>query len=294
MADSYAHQHNARNALAIAEYTPRDINSFILGSNGPDPLFFYQMYNPFRKYNLSDLGHIMHNEKTALFLRNMFRFAQTDSQKDFCLGFLCHYSLDSIIHPYINYITQAYGSTYNIPSGHAYFESALDSHISMIETGETAAKVEAYFPEMEKMYLDQIVTLFKKAVDATYKDFSVPRDEYLQAFKDLKIIKNFLYSPSKLKLFNATLIEKILGFEEGFVTGRMQPCDKELPNFPFWKNLGVDLFSTESLNNLLLRADYLSAEYIKHGIDYFSGIISIDDLIEEIGNKSYETGLTID
>ncbi len=294
MADSYTHQHSARNALVIAEYSPRDINSFIWGTNGPDPLFFHQMYNPFRKYDLAALGHIMHNEKTGLFLRNMFRFAQTDTQKDYCLGFLCHYSLDSVIHPYINYITQSYGSPFNSPSGHSFFESALDSQISMIETGQPAAQVDRYCPEIDKMHIDQIVTLFKKSVDATYESFDIPREEYLKAFHDIKLIKNFFYSPSRMKYIPAFIIEKILGFEEGFVTSRIQPCVMDLPDFPFWKNLGTGLYSTENLNNILLRSDYLSAECIKIGLDYFNGIITLNELMEDIGNKSYETGLVVD
>ena len=153
MADNYTHRYNARNALTIAEYTPRNMEAFILGANGPDPLFCYQMYNPFRINDLSRLGSVMHNEKTALFLKNLFTLARTDAQKDYCLGFLCHYSLDSLIHPYVNYITEAYGLPFNIPSGHGYFESALDSLISKKVSGQEAAQVSYYFPSVSRMHI---------------------------------------------------------------------------------------------------------------------------------------------
>ncbi len=294
MADNYAHQHNARNAMKIAGYVPRDINSFIMGANGPDPLLCYQMYNPSRKYRLSDLGHKMHEEKTGLFLKNLFRFAQTDSQKDYCLGFLCHYSLDSTLHPYINYITSLYGSPFNIPAGHGYFESALDSVLSVKTTGQPAASVDSYCPEMNKMAMNQIVALFKKAVDATYEDHNYPRSEYMQAFKDFRFIKKFFYSPTKAKFPVAYLVEKVLGFSEGFVMSHMQPCTKEIPEFPFWKNEAANLYSVETLDNILLRADYLAAECINIGLEYFKGIYSLGDLMEDIGNKSYDTGVVID
>lgn len=294
MADNYAHQHNARNAMEIAGYVPRDIDSFIMGANGPDPLFCYQMYNPVRRYNLSRLGNEMHREKTGLFLKNLFRFAQTDSQKDYCLGFLCHYSLDSTIHPYVNYITELYGSPFNIPAGHNYFESALDSRLSMQLTGQPAAEVDRYCPELDKAAMNQITLLFKKAVEATYEDHKYPRREYVQAFKDFRFIKKFFYSPSKLKFPLAYMIEKVLGFSEGFVLGHMQPCTKDIPDFPFWKNEAVGLYSVESLDNLLLRADYLSAECINIGLEYFKGVYTLGDLMEDIGNKSYDTGVAID
>ena len=294
MADNYTHQYNARNAMKIAGYVPRDMDSFIMGANGPDPLFCYQMYNPSRKYNIAGLGHKMHKEKTGLFLRNLFRFAQTDSQKDYCLGFLCHYSLDSTLHPYVNYITQRYASPFNIPAGHGFFESALDSKLSMLETGQWVADVNRYCPEMNKMALNQIVALLKKAVDATYEDHIYPRSEYLQAFKDFRFIKKFFYSPRKIKFPLAFIVEKGLGFSDGFVMSHMQPCVRDIPEFPFWKNEVANLYSVETLDNILLRADHLAAECINIGLEYFKGIYTLGDLMEDIGNKSYDTGVVID
>ncbi len=294
MADNYAHQHNARNALKIADYTPRNLNTFILGANGPDPLFCYQMYNPMRRYHLSKLGTVMHNERTGLFLTNMFRMAATDRQKDYCLGFLCHYALDSTIHPYVTFVTDTYGSPYNIPSGHGYFESALDSRISMAQTGSPAAAVELYCPEIEKIYMDQIVSLFKKAVDATYPEYNFPRNEFHKAFKDFRTIKKLFYSPNKTRFPLAYIAEKILGFSEGYVMSHMQPCVRQLPEFKFWYNSRRNLYSAETLQNILARADRLAAENILLGLEYFKGIYSESDLLEDIGNKSYETGVVID
>lgn len=294
MAENYTHQYNARNAMKIAGYEPRNINSFILGANGPDPLFCYQMYNPMRKYDLAGLGHLMHKEKTGLFLKNLFRFAQTDAQKDYCLGFLCHYSLDSTIHPYVNYISQLYGSPYNIPAGHGFLESALDSKLSMDTTGQPAAQVDRYCPEMDKADLNQITLMLKKAVDATYPDHKYPRSEYIQAIRDFRFIKKFFYSPSKIKFPLAYMVEKVLGFSEGFVMSHMQPCVRPLPDFRFWKNEGANLHSVETLDNLLLRADYLAAESINTALEYFKGVYTLGDFIEHIGNKSYDTGLVID
>ena len=293
MADSYAHQYNARNALTIAGYTPRVLDAFILGSNGPDPLFFYQMHNPFRRYSLDKLGTYMHNHKTGAFLQNLFRLAQTDAQKDYCLGFLCHYSLDSNLHPYVNYITSAYGLPYNIPSGHGYFESTLDSLISFDATGQYCADVEAYFPEINKMHLDQIVALFKSAVDATYPEEVYSRKEYLQAFKDFKSIKNLFKTSFPCKRTTCYVVEKILGAKEGFVASHLQPCVREIKEIPMWLNQSVELFCTDSLKTILSRADQMSADYINVGLEYFKGKYSLGDLLEDIGNKSYETGIVI-
>lgn len=294
MADNYTHQYNAVNAMKIAGYTPRNYNAFIIGANGPDPLFCYQMYNPFRRHHLSKLGTLMHNRKTGRFLQNLFRLAQTDAQKDYCLGFLCHYALDCTIHPYVNYASQTYGSPYNIPSGHGFFESALDSRISLKTDGTTVPSVKKFFPDTEKLYMDQIISLLKKAVDATYPDHIYSRGEYAQAFRDFRLLKNLFCSPTKVMFPVMHLAEKILKFSEGFILSHMQPCTREIPEYPFWQNSSAGLYSVETLDEILLRADYLAAENIKNGLEYFKGIYTAADLLEKIGNKSYETGMAIE
>lgn len=293
MPDSFAHMRNGVNALAIAKYTPRNKDAFILGCHGPDPLFAYQMYDPRRKLNLADLGKRMHSEKTGLFLQNLFRYAQTNAQKDFCLGFLCHYALDSIMHPYINYITTAYGHPFNREHGHAWFESSLDSWLSDKEVESLAANPVYYFPEIQKMYSDQIITLFKQATEATYTDIKLERKEYQTAFNDFKKVKNWLYSPMENKHIFAPVIEKLLGLEKGYISSRLQPCRKEFFDIDVWRNNPVGFFRIDTIEELLDMADNVGADYIKIGLDYFHGITSLSDLKEDIGCKSYETGLAL-
>lgn len=294
MPDGYAHKYNGQSAMNIAGYKPRSWHAFMWGCNGPDPLYFYQMYNPFRKFSLSDLGRRMHTEKTGLFLQNLFRFAQTNAQKDYCLGFLCHYALDSVMHPYINYITTAYAHPYNREFGHAWFESSLDSHISFHECGEAAAHPNAYAPEIKKMYLDQIVTLFKQAVEATYTDVEYDRSEYVKLFSDYRRIKKLLYSPNKTKLSLTRIAELLLGHPKGFIGSRMQPCTDPITDVTVWRNNPVGFFCDATIEELFCRANQMSADYIEIGLKYFGGVYSAQDLLEDIGNKSYITGLTID
>ena len=294
MPDGYAHKYNGQCALNIAGYTPRSYHAFVLGCSGPDLLYFYQMYNPFRKFSMADLGRRMHTEKTGLFLQNMFRFAQTNAQKDYCLGFLCHYSMDSVMHPYVNYITTAYAHPYNREFGHGWFESSLDSHLYHSQHGEAAANPAQYIPEIKKMYLDQIVTLFKQAVEATYQDICYDRSEYTKLFSDYRWIKKALYSPGRLKHSFTRIAELCLGHPKGYIACRMQPCTEPIQDVAMWRNNEMGFFCDSTIEELLGKANQQSADYIKVGLDYFAGIYTIRDLLEDIGNKSYVTGVTID
>lgn len=293
MPDNYAHRCNGLKALEIARYTPRNPEAFILGCNGPDPLYAYQMYNPSRKLNLAELGKRMHTEKTGMFLHNLFRYAQTNAQKDYCLGFLCHYSLDSIMHPYINYITTAYGHPFNREHGHIWFESSLDSWLSEKETGSRGANPAAYFPEIQKMYMDQIVTLFQQATEATYTDIRLERKEYQTIFNDFKKVKNWLYSPTQNKHVLARTFEVSFKLKKGTIASRLQPCSEIFCDVDVWRNNPMGFFCTATIEELLDMSDHISADYIKIGLSYFHGTVSLGDALEDIGRKSYDTGLAL-
>ena len=290
MAESYTHSLNALAAAAQAKYIPRDKTSFLMGSNGPDPMFYYKIYNPFRSYNLAILGDIMHITKTGIFLKNLFLNARTDIQKDYCLGFLCHYALDSAIHPFVNYISQAYGSSFNIPRGHNYFETALDCALSQKYLHTSCPDLEEYAPEMTDSQLVQISYLLKRTVDLTYYEHDFPQEEYARCFKDFRFIRKFLHSPGKTKFPIALIIEKIIGKGDGFIMGRMQPCNMPMPDFSFWQDKTTGLYYADSLEDILYRADLLAAKYIDLGLAFCRGQISIDDFAEEIGNRSYDAG----
>lgn len=294
MPDNFAHQYNANRALETAGYTPRSYAAFIWGANGPDPLFCYKIYEHHIRHDLYGLAVRMHNEKTGQFLHNLFRFAQTNAQKDYCLGFLCHYSLDSILHPYINYITTAYGSPFNVENGHQLFESSLDTRISYATTGQAAADYQSYCPEIKKSERVQIIALFKKAVEATYTDVSYDFADYMQAFEDFKKVKRWLYSPSENKSFIARGAELLLGRDKGFVSCRLQPCKNEIKEIAVWRHSETGLFCTATIEELLGKACQTSADYIDLGLTYFHGIINVRELMEDVGNKSYITGVTID
>lgn len=294
MPDNYTHKYNGQNALKIAQYTPRSYEAFIWGCNGPDILYSYKMYEAHRKDYMYSLASRMHSEKTGLFLQNLFRFAQTNAQKDYCLGFLCHYSLDSILHPYINYITTAYASPYNTEHGHCWFETALDSMLSFRETSSHAADPKEYCPDIRKMYMDQIITLFKKAVEATYTDCIYDRSEYQQAFSDFRKVKNWLYSPTENKIVLSRAIELALGMEKGYIACRLQPCKREIKDVAVWRNNEMNFFCTATIDELLQKADQTSADYIGIGLEFFHGKISVGDMMEDIGNKSYLTGIAIE
>jgi len=77
------------------------------GLQGPDP-FLYREIFPWNRSSISDIGNRMHKEKTGAFLLgllNDLRISENcNDMKSACIcGLICHYSLDTICHPYIFY-----------------------------------------------------------------------------------------------------------------------------------------------------------------------------------------------
>ncbi len=293
MADNYVHAHNAINAMKLINYTPRDYSALIWGANGPDPFSAYRTYSLSKKYDMVTLAATMHNEKTGLFLQNLFKLAQTDTQKDYCLGFLCHYSLDSVIHPLIDFSADTYSQQFNIPCGHSHFESALDLKIANEVYSSPMPEVNFYAPELSKIQFEQITALLKNATELTYLDRIYPKEEYLQAFKDFILVKKFFYSPTKINFVIAKILEKILKFKSNTILSHMQPNKYKIKDIPVWYNPDAKTYSVDDLDTLLKKADRLSSEYISVGLEYFKGKYNLVDFLEDVGNKSYITGVSI-
>jgi hypothetical protein len=89
------------NAAPIAEAR----RVFLLGNQGPDP-FFYALRTP-HLIQIKEFGSLMHQEKAAESLEAFRRYAfgATEPERSlltaYLLGFACHFTLDSVMHPFV-------------------------------------------------------------------------------------------------------------------------------------------------------------------------------------------------
>ena len=85
--------------------TRDEADAFLLGNQGPDPLF-YSVLSP-RLHAVHRLGNRMHNEKPSelleAFKQSLFVLKEGERGigRAYALGFLCHYLLDSTMHPFV-------------------------------------------------------------------------------------------------------------------------------------------------------------------------------------------------
>ncbi len=79
--------------------SPAALDAFLLGNQGPDP-FFYLRATPMT-HELRRIGQTMHRRKVPELLVALRDHLVNGSCKTYALGFLCHYLLDSTVHPLV-------------------------------------------------------------------------------------------------------------------------------------------------------------------------------------------------
>lgn len=136
-------------------------DSFLLGNQGPDPLLCLKLLPSSVGYR--HVGTIMHEQATASLLTSVHRHfvngtrqLESSACKAYALGFVCHYLLDSTVHPLV------YAQQY------ALVGAGVDGLSNAREGREIHALIETELDEH----------LLAKKLNATVADFS-PHDEIL-------------------------------------------------------------------------------------------------------------------
>jgi hypothetical protein len=133
MISHYLHALRALDVYREHSGTPVDRDAFLWGAQGPDFLFF-QLPFPWRKTRgLRKLGLRIHRESPLPVLRAMRDYSVQNADDSiahsYLLGFLCHYSLDRIVHPFVYAQIVALKSQYprsKKPFLHCQIETSLD------------------------------------------------------------------------------------------------------------------------------------------------------------------------
>jgi len=118
---------------SVSERVQKDI--FFHTTSGPDLWFSFGFYGGKNKAK-SKRGGYMHKNNTGAFLTALARECRSGTDRDalfsYLAGFLCHYALDTVTHPYILYSTGEYDDTPETIAyrgNHTRLERAIDCWI---------------------------------------------------------------------------------------------------------------------------------------------------------------------
>ncbi|MDO4466039.1 MAG: zinc dependent phospholipase C family protein [Bacillota bacterium] len=191
---------------------------FEVGSNGPDFTFFYGL-TPTRiqdKVPLSKLGSQMHRHKVNDFYQmalTVIRKENNPSVKEdmivYTWGHLCHWALDSCVHPYVLFRT---GNCKGQSSWwHHRFESCLDALVLKQKTGLTTKDFKA--KDICDVSLEKARAICRIYVPIAHHVFEMPEikgHHIFESLQDWYFIQKCLYDPFGVKYDFVLPIEKTL------------------------------------------------------------------------------------
>lgn len=165
--DAYRQIHSE----SIRQNLHKNHSAFALGLQGPDIFFFYLPSYLLHGQNMGDLAH---REKTQLFYSNLLKsrmLFEGNRRKQaiadaYITGFLGHYTLDCIVHPYV-YAFTGYDPQ-NPPSNstyfgqHAYLESEIDKELLFMKKGVKPSRFHqsstVFLTLQQRMVISQMLT----------------------------------------------------------------------------------------------------------------------------------------
>lgn len=209
------HDRFGRDALNLPAFsfigTEKERNAFLLGNQGPDPLF-YCVANP-RTAKYHDLGNRMHHEAPSTLIQCMAQslvYLPTSAHslaKAYLAGFFCHYVLDRAEHPLV--YAQQYAlcdagidglSEKDGSEVHAIIESDLDEMMLWTHEGKTVAEFDPHkeILKADKQSLAIISYLISMAVKDAYGE-EVRPDLFSKSVLSFRRVQGVFHSPRGIK-----------------------------------------------------------------------------------------------
>ncbi len=294
MPDVAVHAAFGREVLAslpeeVREYLLPEPYTFALF--GPDVWF---MYKPWHRRE--GRGRRMHTGKPGLFLTTLLCRAESSASPvemfSYLSGFLCHYALDSIAHPYIIYVT---AEERVFPRSHMSLEHALDV-VQFRRDGYENEKhpvTEHYYPRL------RLPETLRQDLDAVFEDVYGWKNCWSalnRSCRRYRLCYRVLENPRGLAARIARRTKRDVLCSLAYSESQFHSLDPENTEHRLWKHpFDPDQSFTESFPELREKARQFALQLIEASyrlVRYGEG--SVESISELIGNNSYLSGLLAD
>ena len=256
MPSTYAHY---RFGCHVIEKLPNGLKNiannyrelFDIGTHGPDILFYFE---PYHKHPISDLGFNMHELPASDFFKKTRKlYAKRVDEKQamiaYLLGFVSHYCLDTIAHPYV----EAKEHYANI--SHTEIEVEYDRHL-LIEDNQDPFKYDLVQHIKANKFNANIIKTFFPEIDENIA---------LDCLKSMIFYIHLLQAPNNFKRNSLYSALKVLGKYDSL---HDQIISKN-PN-------PICLDSNMRLDKLTLKASELYLELAPNLFAYLNGQSDLD------------------
>lgn len=276
-------------------------DALYLGTQGPDIFFFHRILPWMIGKSLRKTGSALHRAKPELIFESMRRYAEISERKDtilsYILGFIMHYALDRVCHPYVyalqNRLTEN-KLIANEHTAHNVIEFAMDSYLLKKRLG---------IPEPHKFRTSGIINLNEadKEEIASLLRFVI-KDVLIQdigtqavtAIDDTEYIQKITFDPHRIKNAVISAAELPLALITGGYKLSAMLKPKDLEKAQKYGNIYREMWESpysneeryESFEDLFERAQTEAKQMIK-------GFLNGADCKEITQNISFLTGVEI-
>lgn len=207
-------------------------NSFLLGCQGPDILFYHRLVSLNGKDNLQEYGHRIHRDHPSRFFASLKRSVEScgrelrDFAHSYALGMCCHYAYDTCAHPYIcqlaDYMSENDGRGRDY-SYHALIESALDTIMWRYETGGVISDLRlGKCVRFEKEDAAAIAHIYTDALRDIYRR-KAPEEQTMLLAGDMRRLFRVLDDPTTLRLPLVMKLERMFKKDTAPMSAYMRP-----------------------------------------------------------------------
>ncbi|MDF2594356.1 MAG: hypothetical protein K0R69_697 [Clostridia bacterium] len=281
-------------------------NMFLIGLQGPDLMYYNTVP---KKDSKAYIGFKMHTDKTGDFLMSSLSYlkrydtnsAEFNEALSYLSGFICHYILDSMAHPYIFYLGGRYdetADTIKYKTLHKKIELAIDYLLLEQKFGLKAHQFKVHHHILKNLSLPySILSMYDEALFLIYginnggnifkKSYKDARSYFMLTYDMLGAKKAFAGAAAPLLPKQLSLLKSSFSYHNCVNPG----IDYMNDNKKVWQHPVTGNLYIFSFNDILRNAIKKSSLLLQAAFDFSTSKISSSEFKELLPNISYLTGL---
>lgn len=289
-------------------YLKENRDLFLIGLQGPDPIYYHHLR---KKDTKAYIASKMHTEKTGDFLVSaLCQVKKYDiSSKEFgqglsyLSGFICHYILDSMAHPYIFYLSGRYledvPDTFKYMGLHRKVELAIDTILCEERFSIKSSNFKVHKTILKNIQIPPcITTMFDETLFLNY-GINGGGTIFKDAYEDIRAYYKLAYDRFGTKKAFAHLVSPLLPKSTSPFVDSFSYFNCLSPTFDYMnKNKRVWLHPvtgnvyTFSFYDILRNSNKKSVSLLQAAYDFVLSQISAEEFRALLPNISYLTGLS--
>ena len=280
---------------------------FFIGLQGPDPIYYHHFR---QKDSKTSIASKMHTEKTGDFLISALchlkKYDSNSKAFNECLsylcGFICHYILDSMAHPYVFYLGGRYlegvPETNKYLGLHRKIELAIDSILCEERFSIKSSQFKVHKTILKRMEIpESITTMFDDALFLSY-GINGGGALFKEAYHDFRHYFKLTYDRFGTKKAFSAFIAPALPKSVAPFVHSFSYFNCLSPTFDYmnrskhvWLHPVTGNVYTFSFYDLLRNATKKSTSLLQATYDFVCSEMSAEDFRKLLPNISYLTGL---